>query len=224
LRQGRGSSLLRSLLAEHHVYVRNGQTSRYVVLRWPWRAGVILALVVVAGWIGLASLGWLAAHLETLDQRRELARLAEAYQQLEALATGHAGEPARLTPITSLVAELEEVKGGRERGFSLSEPDASLSELDASLSELDPAHAAELRQGPIADGELVARLLPAPLPASASGSGREWLYDRIAWAWADGVAEAAETIRLRAELRAARAEIARLESAPGPARGGDTDR
>jgi len=217
----RGSSLLRPLLAEHHVYVRSGQTSRYVVLRWPWRAGVILALVAVAGWIGLASFGWLAAHLETLEQRREL---AEAYQRLEALETGLAGEPARLTPVTSLVAELGEVKGGRERGISLSEPDASLSELDASFSELDAAHAAELRQGRIAYGELVARLLPAPLTASASGSGRDWLYDRIARAWAEGVAEAAETIRLRAELRAARAEIARLESAPGPARGGDTDR
>jgi hypothetical protein len=205
-----GSSLLRPLLAEHHVYVRSGQTSRYVVLRWPWRAGVILALIVVAGWIGLASLGWLAAHLETLEQRRELARLAEAYQRLETLATGRAGEPARVARVTRLAAELEEVKGGREHGISPSEPDA--------------ARGAGLRQGPIADGALVARLLPAPLPASASGSGRDWLYDRIARAWADRVAEAAETIRLRAELRAARAEIARLESAPGPARDGTTDR
>jgi hypothetical protein len=205
-----GSSLLRPLLAEHHVYVRSGQTSRYVVLRWPWRAGVILALIVVAGWIGLASLGWLAAHLETLEQRRELARLAEAYQRLETLATGRAGEPARVARVTRLAAELEEVKGGREHGISPSEPDA--------------ARRAGLRQGPIADGALVARLLPAPLPASASGSGRDWLYDRIARAWADRVAEAAETIRLRAELRAARAEIARLESAPGPARDGTTDR
>jgi hypothetical protein len=192
------------------VYVRSGQTSRYVVLRWPWRAGVTLALVAIAGWIGLASFGWLAAHLETLDQRRQLARLAEAYQRLEALAAGHAGEPGRVVPVTSAVAALEEVKGGRERGIGPSEPDTT--------------QAGELGQGPIADGALMARLLPAPLPASAGRSGRDWLYDRIARAWADGAAGPAETIRLRAELRAARAEIARLERAPGLARDGTTDR
>ena len=48
--------------------------SRYVVLTWPWQVGVSLALAAVAVWAGLASFGWLAAHLETLDQRRELAR------------------------------------------------------------------------------------------------------------------------------------------------------
>jgi hypothetical protein len=200
----RASSLLRLLLAEHHVYVRSGQTSRYVVLRWPWRAGVILALVAVAGWIGLASFGWLAAHLETLDQRRELARLAEAHRRLEALVAGPAGEPAGVAPVTSLVADLDGIKGGRAGGLMLTGPDA--------------AQAADLRQGSIADGALVTRLLPAPLPAGASGSGRDWLYDRIARAWADG---AAETIRLRAELRAARAEIARLQ---GLTRHGTTDR
>jgi hypothetical protein len=208
--EGGGSSLLRPLLAEHHVYVRSGQTSRYVVLRWPWRAGVILTLVAVAGWTGLASWGWLAAHLETLEQRRELARWAEAYERLEALATGHAGEPARVASGTSLVGALEEVKSGPQRGIGPSEPDA--------------AQAGEFRQGPIADGDLVARLLPAPLPASASGSGRDWLYDRIARAWADGLAGPAETIRLGAELRAARAGNARLESAQGPAQDGTTDR
>jgi hypothetical protein len=64
----------------------------------------------------------------------------------------------------------------------------------------------------IADGRLADRLLPAALQINASGSGRVWLYDQIARDRIDH-AGAAATIRLREELRSARAEIARLENA-----------
>ncbi|MGH6896341.1 MAG: LapA family protein [Geminicoccaceae bacterium] len=212
MRHDRHSSLLRRLVAEHHVYVRSDATSRYVVLRWPWQVGVSLALVAVAVWAGLASLGWLAAYLEALDQRRELARLAQANQRLEALAAAYVMEEASPPPtgVHSLVAELHEVKVGGPRGFYLSDAAAAAAE--------------EPWRAPIADGWLAERLLPAAMHVNASGSGRDWLYDRITRQPAADPARAAETIRLRTELRSARAEIARLENALDEARDSAADR
>jgi hypothetical protein len=211
VRQDRRSSLLRRLLTEHHVYVRSGPTSRYVVLTWPWRVGVTLAMVAVAVWAGLASFGWLAAHLETLDQRGELARLAQANQQLTALVAAQAEEGARAIParLTTLVAQLEDVKSGGQPGIDLS---------DAAAAEAE-----EPWRGPRVAGRLAERLLPAAMHADESGSGREWLYDRIARHGAQDP-RAAEATRLRAELRAAQAEIARLEKALGAARRDSPDR
>jgi hypothetical protein len=186
-------SLLRRLLPEHHVYVRSGRRSRYVVLTWPWQVGVSLALAAVAVWAGLASFGWLAAHLETLDQRREL---AGANQRLEALAAGYATGEAG---VRSLGADFEEAKGGGQRDIGL--PDAAAAEAPAGWPEA------------IADGRLAERLLPAAMQINASGSGRDWLYDRITRDRIDEPTRAAETMRLRDELRSARAEIARLEAA-----------
>ena len=205
MRQDRGTSLLGGLLSEHHVYVRSGPTSRYVVLTWPWRIGVTLAMVGIAVWVGLASFGWLAAHLETLEQRRELARLAQANQQLAALIAAQAEEGERAPParLMTLVAELEDVKSGGQFGVDLS---------DAAAAE-----AGEVRRGPPPAGRLAERLLPVAMPADVSGSAREWLYDRIARQDA-GDSRAAEAIRLRAELRAAQAEIARLENTLGAGR------
>jgi hypothetical protein len=200
VRHDRRSSLLRRLLTEQHVYVRSGPTSRYVVLTWPWQVGVTLALVAVAVWLGLASFGWLSTHLETLDQRRELARLAQANQRLAALIAVQAGEVASAIPagLTNVVAQLEDLKSGSQRGTELSDAAAAAAE--------------QPRPGPLIDNGLAERLLPAAMHADDSGSGRDWLYDRIA---PDGARDlrAAEAIRLRAELRAARAEIARFENA-----------
>jgi hypothetical protein len=205
VRQDRRSSLLRRLLPEHHVYVRSGSTSRYVVLTWPWQLGVSLALVGVAVWAGLASFGWLGAHLETLDQRRHLARLAQANEQLEALVAARAEEAASAIParLTTLVAQLEGVKS--EAQPRIEPPDAAAAE------------AGQPWRGPLLDGGLTERLLPAAMPADKSGSGRDWLYDRIARHGPHDL-RGSEAIRLRAQLRAARAEIARLENALGEAR------
>jgi hypothetical protein len=201
VRHDRHFSLLRRLLPEHHVYVRSGPRSRYVVLTWPWQVGVSLTLAAVALWAGLASFGWLAAHLETLDQRGELARLAQANQRLEALAAAYVAEEAGAPPagVRRLVAELEEVKAGGQRDIGL--PAAAAAEAPDGWPEA------------IADGRLAERLLPAALQINASASGRDWLYDRIARDRIDDPTRAAETIRLREELRSARAEIARLENA-----------
>jgi len=209
VRQDRRSSPLRRLLAEHHVYVRSGPTSRYVVLRWPWQVGVTLALLGIAVWAGLASFGWLAAHLETRDQRQELARLAQANQRLEALAAARAEEGAIAVPVrlTRLVAELGDVKAGRQPEIDLA----------------DAVAAQESWREPLIDGQLAERLLPAAMQVDDGGSGRDWLYDRIARHGAHDPGVAA-TLRLRAELRAARAEIARLENALGEAREGMADR
>ena len=207
MRQDRRSSLLRRLLAEHHVYVRSGPTSGYVVLTWPWQVGVTIALLGIAVWAGLASFGWLAAHLETRDQRQELARLAQAHQRLEALAAARAEEGAGAIParLTRLVAELGEVKAGR-RALA----DGAAAEIEAPWRE------------PLVDGRLAERLLPAAMQVDG-GPGRDWLYDRIARHGARDP-RVAETLRLRAELRSARAEIARLETALGEAREGMADR
>jgi hypothetical protein len=193
VRQDRRSSLLRRLLAEHHVYVRSGGTSRYVALRWPWQVGVIVAMIGLAAWLGMASVGWRAAHLETLDQRRALAELVQANRQLAALLAARDEERERTAParLMTLVAQLEGLKSGGR-------------------FELPDAVAAE--EGSPAAGRLAERLLPAAMPADGSNSAREWLYDRIARQGANH-SGAAEAIRLRAELRAARAEIARLEDA-----------
>ena len=201
MRHDRHFSLLRRLLPEHHVYVRSGPKSRYVVLTWPWQVGVSLTLAAVALWAGLASFGWLAAHLETLDQRGELARVAQANQRLEALAAAYVAEEAGAPPagVRSLVAELEQVKAGGPRDIGM--PDAAAAEAEDVWPEA------------IAEGRLAERLLPAAMQINASGSGRDWLYDRIARDRIDDPTRAAETIHLRAELRSARAEIARLENA-----------
>jgi hypothetical protein len=199
VRQDRHFSLLRGLLPEHHVYVRSDSRSRYVVLTWPWQVGVSLTLAAVAAWSGLASVGWLAAHLETLDLHHELARVAQAKERLEAAAayaTKGAGAPS--AGVRRLVAEFEEVKAGGQRDIRL--PDAAAAEAE------------DLWPEAIADGRLAERLLPAAIQINASGSGRDWLYDRIARERIDDPG-AAETIRLRDELRSARAEIARLENA-----------
>jgi len=192
VRHDRDFSLLRRLFPEHHVYVRSGRRSRYVVLTWPWQAGVSLALGAIAVWAGLASFGWLAAHLETLDQRRQLARVAQANQRLEALAAAYGTEEARAADgIRSLVAELEEIEAGGARDIGL----PAAAEADALWPEA-----------------IVERSLPAAMQIDESGSGRDWLYDRITRDRI-GATRAAETIRLRAELLSARAEIARLENA-----------
>jgi Family of unknown function (DUF5930) len=195
------SSLLRDLLPEQHVYVRSGPRSRYVVLTWPWQVGVSLALAAVAAWAGLATFGWLAAHLETLDQRRELARVAEVNQRLEALAAAYNPEQASASPagVRSLFAELEEVKARGQRDIGL--PDAAAAELP------------DLRSEATAGGWLAEWLLPAAMEVNDSGSGRAWLYDRIARDRIDDQTRTAETIWLRAELRSARAEVARLQNA-----------
>lgn len=199
MRQDRYFSLLRGLLPEHHVYVRSGSRSRYVVLTWPWQVGVSLTLAAVAVWAGLASVGWLTAHLETLDLHHELARVAEDKERLEAAAHYAAnGAGASSASVRSLLAELEEVKAGGPRDIGL--PDAAAAEAE------------ELWPGAIADAWWAERLLPAAIQINASRSGRDWLYDRIARARVDDTGAAA-TIRLREELRSARAEIARLENA-----------
>ena len=203
MRQDRHFSLLRRLLPEHHVYVRSGSSEplRGVDLAVAGRRQPAL-LAAVALWTGLASYGWIAAHLETLEQRRELARLAQVNQRLEALAAAlrHRRRRALAAGVRSLVAELEEVKAGGQRDIGL--PDAAAAE-------------APDRCGPrrLPTGGLAERLLPAAMQINASGSGRDWLYDRIARERIDDPTRAAETIRLRDELRSARAEIARLENA-----------
>jgi len=193
------STLLRDLLPEQHVYVRSGPRSRYVVLTWPWQVGVSVALAAVAAWAGLATVGWLAAHLETLDQSRELARVAEVNQQLEALVAAYDPEQASPSPdvVRSVLPELEQVKARGHIGL----PDAAAAELP------------DLRSEASAGGWLAEWLVPAAMQVDDSGSGRAWLYDRIARDRIDDQTRTAETIRLRAELRAARAEVARLQNA-----------
>ncbi|MGH6904167.1 MAG: hypothetical protein ACREIR_15645 [Geminicoccaceae bacterium] len=170
-----------------------------MVLTWPWQVGVSLTLAAVAVWTGLASIGWLGAHLETLDLHHELARVAQAKERLEAAAayvTEEASAPS--AGIRNLLAELEEAKADGKR--------------DIGLTDAAAAEAKDLWPAAIADGRLAERLLPAAIQINASGSGRDWLYDRIARDRIDDTGAAA-TIRLREELRAARAEIARLENA-----------
>ena len=169
-----------------------------MVLTWPWQVGVSLTLAAVAVWTALASFGWLAAHLETLDLHDELARVADAKERLEAAAAYAAdGAGAPSAGVRSLLAELEEVKTSGQH--------------DIGLTDAAAAEAEDLGPEAIADAGLAKRLLPAAIQINASGSGRDWLYDRIARARIDDPGTAA-TIRLRDELRSARAEIARLES------------
>jgi hypothetical protein len=207
VRQHRHLSLIRHLLPDHHVYVRSGSSSRYVVLAWPWQVGVGGAVLGLALWTGLASYGWIAAHLETGEQRREVARLAEVNQRLEAVAEASVAPAA-----ARLVVDLEDIKTGQGLALRLAEP-AAADELRLQPIPAETDVAAGVRDNGTLDASLAARLLPAAIHAEDSIGGRDWLYDRLARHLVDGPARTAETIRLRAELRAARAEIARLRSA-----------
>ena len=179
MRQVRYPSLIRRLFAEHHVYVRSGPTSRYVVLSWPWQIGVTLALAAIVLWAGGASYGWLATHLSTLEQDRELARLAQLNQRLEVIAASYPleREPSAQPP-ARLVIGLEEVKAGPRLALSVAE--AAVVEVNELRAEPGPAESV------LADehsdtlyARLAEQLLPAAIPIEASVSGRDWLYDRI---------------------------------------------
>lgn len=181
MRQVRYPSLIRHLLAEHHVYVRSGPASRYVVLSWPWQIGVTLALAGIILWAGAASYGWLAAYLATLEQDRELARLAQLNQRLEIIAASYTPEPTPIALAPSrLVIGLEEVKSGTRLAVSVAE--AAMVEIDELRPEPGSAQT-DLVAGDQETGTLNARLaellLPAAMPIEASISGRDWLYDRI---------------------------------------------
>ena len=214
MRQHRHSSLIRDLLPDHHVYVRSGSSSRYVVLAWPWQVGVGGAVLGLVLWTGLASYGWIAAHLEIGEQRREVARLAEVNQRLEAVTeAGLASGQASAAPAAArLVVDLEDIKTGQGLALRLAEPAAAdVLRVQPTLAEADVV--AGDRENGAVDASLAARLLPAVIDAEASIHGRDWLYDRLARHLVDGPARAAEMVRLRAQLRAARAEVARLRSA-----------
>jgi hypothetical protein len=211
--------LIRHLFSEHHVYVRGGSASRYVVLSWPWQIGVLLALAGVVVWTGLASYGWVATHLETLAQGRELTRLAQLNQRLEAAATS-VPEQATVAPTTPtrLVIGLEEIKAGPWLALSLAE--AAVVQVDDVGRDSRPAEADatvdDQKIGTL-DARLAAQLLPAAIRVEESSSGRDWLYDRITRRPSDEPPHAAETIRLSAE-------IARLNQALRKAQAGAADR
>jgi hypothetical protein len=210
VRQHRLLFLIRQLLADHHVYVRSGPASRYVVLGWPWQVGVSLAILGFLAWTGLASYGWIAAHLELLEQRRELARLVEINRPREAETT-----PADLAAgAARLAEELDQIKAG-ERAAGASELVAAEADALAGEPAAGNADGALLpEEAGMAAGWRLQRLLPAALQFDGSSSGRDWLYDRLARHRSDDPARA-EVFGLRAELHAARAEIARLKSALG---------
>jgi hypothetical protein len=181
--------LLRALLDEHHVHVRSGTLSRYVVVSWRWRLGVAAAAAAVLAWAGVASYGWLGAHLDRLEQTGEIARLARLNERLE----------ARASSAPRLVIGLEELKAGPRLALRLAEA--------AKIVAPDPTEAGASRRSRHAG--LAARLAPAALPA-ASSSGRDWLHDRITGAALPGDPD---RVAMVAEIAAARAEIARLEAA-----------
>lgn len=180
MRQVRYPSLIRRLFADQHVYVRSGPTSRYVVLSWPWQIGVTLALAAIVLWAGAASYGWLATHLSTLEQDRELARLAQLNQRREVIAASYSPEeePSPQPP-TRLVIGLEEVKAGPRLALSIAE--AAVVEVNELREDPGPAESTG-RADQHSDtlyARLAEQLLPAAIPIEASVSGRDWLYDRI---------------------------------------------
>jgi hypothetical protein len=184
--------LLWALLEDHHIHVRSGTLSRYVVVSWRWRLGVAAAAAVVLAWAGVASHGWLVAHLDRLEQSDAIARLARLNERLE----------ARASSAPRLVIGLEELKAGPRLALRMAEA----AKIDGVLP--DPTEAGASHRSRHA--ELAARLVPAALPA-ASSSGRDWLHDRITGAALPG--DAARVAGMVAEIAAARAEIARLEAA-----------
>jgi hypothetical protein len=215
VRQHRLPSLIRHLLPDHHVYVRSGPSSRYVVLAWPWQVGVGAAFLGLVLWTALASSGWLASQLEVREQRREIARLAQVNRQLEALVASAAlPGPADVHPDAAarLVVDLEEIKTGQRLALRLA--------AAPSLETGQPWRAP--RSGSVEDGaidsRLVAGLLPAALDVGFNLERRDWLYDRLTRHLVANPAHAAEMIRLRAELRAARARLVSLETVGGSER------
>jgi hypothetical protein len=210
VRQHRLLFPIRQLLADHHVYVRSGPASRYVVLGWPWPVGVGLAILGFLAWTSLASYGWVAAHLELLEQRRELARLVEINPPPEAEMA-----PADLAARAAWSAEeLDQIKAVQPTAGA-SEAVAAEGDAVAGEPAAGNADVALVREETgMAAGWRAQRLLPAAIQFDGSSSGRDWLYDQLGRQRSDDPARA-EAFGLRAELRAARAEIARLRSALG---------
>ena len=78
----RGDSALGAWFAERHVYLRSGAESRYLVLSRSLQIGVTLAVVLVLAGLAVAGYSVLGGHIERVEQRREIARLASLVQSL----------------------------------------------------------------------------------------------------------------------------------------------
>jgi chromosome segregation ATPase len=124
-------SLLQTLFAERHVYIRSGVDGRYVALSRPLQISVALGVVAAVAWLALASYGAIANYVEMRAQRETLTRLQNA-------------GPAA-------AAALAEALAARERAERLAEASrAEASELQGALRLTD----ARIRQA----GEQVQRL------------------------------------------------------------------
>lgn len=121
---GRGSPIVRQLFTARQVYVRDGGSSHYVALSRRMQIGVALGVAFAIAWLAIASYGFIAKHLETLEQQRELVRLEAVARRLHAVAEeARASEALRATAqrVPQLVAELANAKAGRERALGLAD-------------------------------------------------------------------------------------------------------
>ena len=159
------------LFAARQVYVRSGASSRYVDLSRSLQICVAVAMGVAVLWLGLASYAAVAKHLETLEQRRELARLESIAKTLRTTVED-VGDPQSDTPddaaTNDLEAELAAAKAGRERALTLADARA--------------AEAADLRRELALANERISELTAALAQAKA---GQPPILDRIASLAAD---------------------------------------
>lgn len=220
MRQDRRPSFLRELFAERQVYVRSGPASGYVVLSRSLQIGVTLGVAGLILWLAMASYASIANHLDTLAQRHELARLEGVNRSLRAAAeAAGANEELRLAAgrVPALTAELEAAKAARERALSLAAAAAGEAEdlrrelalaqdRIAELGALDGAAAALAIKADAADTVAAEAQLHAATARIAEVSQER---DRLL---ALSETQADEMATLRGQLKAAEAEITRLEA------------
>jgi hypothetical protein len=123
--QGRRSTpVLPELFAARQVYVRSGQTSRYVALSRALQIWVAIGLGMIVLWLGVASYAAIAKHLQTVAQARELARLESITKTLRATVEEAPKSPEsnrQAEAVPDLLAELADAKAARDRAHVMAQ-------------------------------------------------------------------------------------------------------
>lgn len=204
----RPESTLGELFAERQAYLRNGTSSRYVVLSRSLQIGVVVALCLVVGWLGFASYSSVAKHLQTVEQDRELARLEADNESLRAAAETARRDAEQLAQVEQRLPELTvalaDAETARERAEQLAAAAAGeAEELRRELALLEDRME-----------ELSADSAAGSAPDSLAGDERAEARDQVAelnQRVADATAEAARLTNELATTRVnAETEIAEL--------------
>lgn len=221
------SSIAGELFAERHVHVRSRSDSHYVVLSKRLQIGVALGCALIIGALAFAAYRAIDSHLQTVEQRREIARLehlnatlwttAGAAREDSAAPAGAAGHPHRLTVgLARAEAEREQARRSVEAIATPPEEGDDGAAGDALAAAKAPGPQEEVQK--LRTDLVSAKAQIASLAAALEGTERELEAMRArAHADAPGSKDGSDLARLRAQLIRANQRIEELEGAIDPA-------